>query len=71
MKPSFVPWRGPSSIERMTLKIGSNVAFDYYGNALMNNLVMNLQNNALTRNNYQFMGGAGQFQGTTTPIETT
>lgn len=57
VKPSFVPWRGPSSIERMTLKIGASVAFDYYGNALMNNLVMNLQ----------FMGGAGQFQGTATP----
>ena len=67
VKPSFVPWRGPSSIERMTLKIGSSVAFDYYSNNLLNNIIMNLQNNALTRNNYQFMGGEGQFQGTATP----
>jgi hypothetical protein len=67
LQPSFVPWRGPSSIERITLTIGSNTALDYYGNALMNNLVMNLQNNSITRNNLQFMGGSGQFQGTSSP----
>ena len=65
VKPSFVPWRGPSSIERITLDIGANKAFDYYGNALMNNIALNLQTNAITRNNYQFMGSSGQFQGTT------
>ena len=64
VQPSFVPWRGPSSIERITLDIGSNKAFDYYGNALMNNIALNLQNNVITRNNYQFMGASGQFQGT-------
>ena len=66
VQPSMVPWRGPSSIERITATIGSNTAFDYYGNNLMNNIVMNLQNNAMIRNNYQFMGGDGQFQGGTT-----
>ena len=60
-----MPWRGPSSIDRITLDIGSNKALDYYANNLMNNLTINIQNNALTRNNFQFMGGDGQFQGTT------
>jgi hypothetical protein len=65
VKPSFVPFRGPSSIERLTLTIGSNTAFDDYGNALMNNLALNIQNNSILRNNYQFQGQDGQFQGTT------
>ena len=49
VQPSMVPWIGPSSIERITATIGSNTAFDYYGSNLMNNIAMNLQNNALTR----------------------
>src|SRR5580698_5273557 len=65
VQPSFVPFRGPSSIERVTLTCGSNTCFDYYGNNLANNLMMNLQNNIITRNMYQFMGESGQPQTST------
>ncbi len=54
-------------LTELLLHIGSNVALDYYGVNLMNNIAMNLSNNAITRNNYQFMGGSGQFQGSATP----
>jgi len=67
VQPSFVPFRGPSSIERINLTCGSNTVLDYYGNALMNNISMNLMNNTIIRNNYQFMGEDGLFQGTTSP----
>src|SRR5690348_11797151 len=59
VQPAFVPFRGPSSIERITVTIGSNTAMDYYGNNLMNNIALNLQNNSIIRNNYQFMGHDG------------
>ncbi len=65
IQPAFVPWRGPSSIERITLTIGSNVAFDYYGNALANNIMFNMSQNAISRNDMQFMGVDGQPQGGT------
>ena len=59
---SFCSFAGPSSIERIQVQIGSNTTMDDYGVALMNNLMINLTTNAVTKNSYQFLGIDGQPQ---------
>ena len=68
VQPAFVPWVGPSSIERIQVTIGASTALDRYGTNLAYNLQNNLVLNSINRNNLQYMYGSGQPQTGTSAV---
>src|SRR5579872_207513 len=65
IQPAFCPYRGVSQVERVTIRVGSNVVADMYSHADRENAFLNMMTNTVIRNDWQLLGVSGAFQGGT------